>query len=47
LIRRALFRVLPAIEFDDYAQSGATEIDNIRTDRMLTPKLSAKHLPVS
>ena len=47
LISRAGFRVLSTVEFDNQAQSRATEIDNIRTDRMLTPELSAKHLPVS
>ena len=47
LISRPLLRVLSTIEFDNQAQRGTAEIDNIRTYRMLTPEFSTKHLSIS
>jgi hypothetical protein len=45
LVPRALIFVLPAVQLDDQHAFDATEIDDVRTDRMLAAKLRAQLMP--
>ena len=42
---RALIFVLPAVQLDDQHAFDATEVDDVRTDRMLASKLRAQLMP--
>ncbi len=44
---RSRFGVLPAIDFHDQSPFEASEIDDVRTDRVLSPELASQQLSAS